>query len=33
MTIRAEGTCDHMNPEYSLLEGRMLRELQVRAGH
>eukprot|EP00740_Mantoniella_antarctica_P011715 CAMPEP_0181368202 /NCGR_PEP_ID=MMETSP1106-20121128/11929_1 /TAXON_ID=81844 /ORGANISM="Mantoniella antarctica, Strain SL-175" /LENGTH=483 /DNA_ID=CAMNT_0023484237 /DNA_START=135 /DNA_END=1587 /DNA_ORIENTATION=- len=28
MTIRAEGTCDHMNPEYSLLEGRMLRELQ-----
>jgi hypothetical protein len=28
MQIRAQGTCDHMNPEFSLLESRLLRELQ-----
>lgn len=27
MQIRAQGTCDHMNPEFTLLESRLLREL------
>lgn len=35
MQIRAQGTCDHMNPEFSLLESRLLRQVtpdQVPAG-
>ena len=28
MQIRAPGTCDHMDPEYSLLEARMLSAVQ-----
>jgi hypothetical protein len=30
MQIRPVGTCDAMDPEYSLLESRMLRAVQVR---